>query len=148
MNDKDSVSEVAPQQGCRWYRRKRYWMLGVLAAFVIWLFVPSTYSDGRIRFSVHHAGESGVLTFIVRDLQGRPLQGVTVMSESLSGTTGEFTTDATGVATIRPGESEVLAVYIQEKVFRFQSPESKFPELFAPSCSPFGLIFRVSIRSE
>ena len=147
MNDKDTASAAAHQQAPRWYRRKRFWLLGLFTALVIWFLVPSTYSSGGIRFSVHYSGTPGSLTFVVRDSQGAPLPGVTVMSESLSGTTEEFTTDASGIATIRPGESEVLAVRISGREFRFR-PRYSFLEHFAPDCSIRGLTFHVSIRND
>ena len=143
MNDRDTDSIAAPQQPRRWYRRKRFWLLGFLAAIAIWHFVPSTYSGAGIRFSLYSSGTPGSLTFVIRDSLGAPLPGVTVMSESLSGTTEELTTDATGVAIIRPGESEVLAVRIARREFRFCPRDSSFPELFAPDCSLFGLTFHV-----
>jgi hypothetical protein len=80
---------------------------------------------------------------MVRDSTDRPLTGVTVMSESWSGTTEEVTTDAAGMATIRPGESEVLAVFIDDREFRLSWPG--IFEHLAPSCSN-GLTFKVTIR--
>jgi hypothetical protein len=141
------AAAISPPQKHRWYRRKRFYLLVLLVAFAIWLIKPSTYSAGGIRFSVHYTGTPGELTFVVRDSRGAPKPGVTVMSESFSGTTQEFATGATGVATISPGESEVLAVYIDGREFRFR-PRNSFFEYFAPDCSCRGLTFRVSIDAS
>ena len=135
------------RQAPRWYHRKRLYFLALVAVFAIWLIKPSSYSAGGIRFSIHYSGTPGDLTFVVRDSHDAPKPGVTVMSESQSGTTEEFTTDATGVATISPGESEVLAVYIDGREFRFRPRSSIFGQVFAPDCSYRGLTFRVSISS-
>lgn len=131
----------------RWYRRKRLWLGGLLAVVVFGLMVPSTYSAGGIRLSVHYAGSPGILRFVVRDSFGSPLPGIPVMSESFSGTTGEFITDASGVALIRPGEAEVLAVRIDGREFRFRKRGS-FLEHFAPDCSFRGLTFHVAITKS
>jgi hypothetical protein len=127
----------------RWYQFRRVWLAALLLACVVWYVVPPTYSRDGIRFTVYHKGEPGALTFVVRDAAARPLPGVTVMSESESGTTQPHKTDATGGATIRPGETEVLAVFIDGHEFRLRP--NKGLEYFAPSCSG-GLTFQVSMN--
>jgi hypothetical protein len=147
MNDrKTPTAETAARTSRRWFLRPRTWVIAAVLAFVFWFVTPSSYSAGGIRFTVHHSGSPGAVTFVVRDSTGQPLSGVTVMSESFSGTTQEFVTDASGIATIRPGESEVLAVYIQGHEFRFR-PQYSFLEHFAPDCSR-GLTLNVSIRND
>ena len=147
MNDKKTpTDETAARTSRRWFQRPRTWFIAAVLAFVVWFVTPSSYSAGGIRFTVHHGGSPGAATFVVRDSADHPLPGVTVMSESFSGTTQEFVTDASGIATIRPGESEVLAVYIQGHEFRFP-PQYSFLEHFAPDCSR-GLTLNVSIRND
>ncbi len=146
MNDnRTTTGEPFARSSRRWFQRPIVWVVGVLIASAVWFIIPSSSSAGGIRFTVHHTGSPGVLTFVVRDSRGQPLPGVTVMSESSSGTTPEFTTDTSGIATIVPGESEVLAVFIQGREFRFR-PRG-FLEHFAPDCSG-GLTFHVSIRDD
>ena len=146
MNDKKTESEeTAARTSRRWFQRRRTWFVAALLAFVVWFVTPSSYSAGGIRLTVHHAGTPGVLTFVVRDSHGQPLPGITVMSESFSGTTQDFITDASGTATIRPGESEVLAVFIESQAFRLTM--SGIFEHFAPDCSR-GLTFNVTIQND
>jgi hypothetical protein len=145
MNDKKTATdETTARASRRWFQRPRTWVIAALLAFVVWFVTPSSYSAGDIRFTVHHSGSPGTVTFVVRHSGGQPLPGVTVMSESFSGTTQEFVTDASGIATIRPGESEVLAVYIQGHEFRFRP---QYLEHFAPDCSR-GLTLNVSIQRD
>ena len=146
MNHKKTATdETAVRVSRRWFQRQRTWVIAAVLAFVVWLVTPSSYSAGGIRFTVHHSGSPGAVTFVIRDSIGQPLPGVTVQSESFSGTTQEYVTDASGIATIRPGESEILAVYIQGHEFRFR-PQYSFLEHFAPDCSR-GLTLNVSIRN-
>ncbi len=138
---------TAARTSRRWFQRPRTWVIAAVIACVVWSFAtPSSYSAGGIRFTVYHSGSPGAVTFVVRDSIDQPLPGVTVMSGSLSGTTQEFVTDASGIATIWPGEPEVLAIYIQGREFRFR-PQFSFLEHFAPDCSR-GLTLNVSIRND
>ncbi len=144
MNETKSAAELKTGGvSRRWFQRWRTWVAVAVLAFVVWFLVPASYSAGGIRFTVYGQGPSGALTFVVRGAHGQPMPGVSVMSESSSGTTPEFLTDAAGRAVIRPGESEVLAVFIQDQKFLL-SPFGSW-ETFAPSCFG-GLTFEVMIR--
>ena len=146
MNDmKIPTDATASRTSRQLFQRPRTWVIAAVLASVVWFVTPSKYSAGGIRFTVHHGGNPGVVTFVVRDSIGQPLPGVNIMSESFSGTTQEFVTDAGGIATIWPGESKVLAVHIQGHEFRFR-PQNFFLEHFAPDCSR-GLTLNVSIRN-
>lgn len=134
----------APQ---RWYRRKRGWGLVLLAALVGWWLMPLTFSAGNVHVWVHGGGTPGQVAFVVRDAKGGPRPGVRVMSESSSGTTAEVATDTLGRAAITPGESEVLAVYVNGREVRFY-PRCSWREFFAPSCSGDGLRLEVFLREE
>ena len=145
MNDKQTPArETAAPRSRRWFQYRRTWLATALLTFVSWFITPSRYSSGGISFTAHHTGSPGVITFAVRDSHSQPLRGVTVMSESFSGTTRDFVTDASGIATISPGESEVLAVFIEDQGFRLTMPG--IFEHFAPDCSR-GLTFNVTIRN-
>ena len=138
----DGTSTRTPR---RWFQRPWVSVIAAVLAFVAWFVTPSSYSDAGIRFTVHHSGAPGAVTFIVRDSHRQPLPGVTVMSESFSGTTAEFMTDASGIAKIEPGETEVLAVYIEGHEFRFR-PRGILEHL-APDCSG-GLTLKVLIQND
>lgn len=144
MNTATDKTALRISKGC--FRRPRTWIIAAVLAFILWFVTPSSWSAGGVRFTVHRGGSPGAITFVVRDSTGQLLQGVTVSSESFSGTTQEFVTEASGIATIRPGESEVLAVYIQGHEFRFR-PRYTFLEHFAPDCSG-GLTLNVSIQND
>jgi hypothetical protein len=115
----------------------------VAGFFDFWLSVPTRYAGGGVRFTMQHTGSPGTLSFFVRDPLQRPLAGVLVVSASQSGTTQPVATDSAGVARIRPGESEVLAIFIQGRGFRLR--HLGVPEHFAPTCEE-GLSFQVIIQ--
>ncbi len=122
------------------------WIIGLPVAFVVWYLAPSYYSDGNIRFTMHHGGKPGELTFIVRDTKGQPCPDIPVMSRSSSGTTREITTELSGTAVIIPGEHDVLGVYIDGHEFHFR-PRAYEYELFPPDCSA-GITFKVTLRED
>lgn len=145
MNDKQTPSdETTELPSRRWFQRPQTWAIGTALVFVVWYVTPSSYSAGGIRVSVYHSGSPDAVTFVVRDSNGRLLSGVTVKTESFSGPTPESFTDASGIATILPGESEVLAVYIQGHEFRFRP---RYLENFSPDCTR-GLTINVSIQND
>lgn len=130
----------------RWFQRRTTWLIAGLLGLILWYATPSTYHAGNIRFTFRSGDTPGVLTFLVHDGRGQPLPGVHVMSESFSGTTNEVMTDASGVATISPGEEEVLAVYIEGHEFRLRY-RNLILENFGPDCDS-GLTFNVTIGSD
>ena len=138
-----SLHALSPRPGRSRLRRVALGLL-VAGALVFWLRIPSAYSGGGISFAMRRAGSPMTLSFAVRDALDRPLAGVTLQSESCSGTTKKVVTDSAGVAYIRPGEQEVLAVFIQGREFRLRS--RGVPELFAPTCTE-GLSFQVIIQA-
>lgn len=145
MNNSNTAPDETPGLSFRrWFQRPLTWAVGAVLAFGVWYVTPSSYSAGGIRLSVHHSGSPDAVTFVIRDSNGQPLPGVTVKSESFSGTTPESVSDASGIATILPGESEVLAVYIQGHEFRFRP---RYLEDFSPDCSR-GLKINVSIQND
>ncbi len=127
----------------RWFKRRLVWLGAGVLLFIIWLCVPTVYSVGNIHVVVHDSGQSGEVAFVVRDRLMQPLSGVRVRSCSFSGWTPESVTDASGVASIQPGESEVVAVKIQNQDIQFVRPDALMA-MFGPSCQ-FGLTLEVTI---
>ena len=64
----------------RWYFRKRFWLLALLVLFVVWLIVPSTFSKGKIRFSIHYTGTPDTITFLT---DGEPTKGAITDGDTL-----------------------------------------------------------------
>ncbi len=120
----------------------------VLICFSFWWFcLRAIYFAPGIRVSFSHDATPGTVAFVVHDQHDRPLVGVPVDSESFSGTAGEVLTDQGGHAAITPGESEVVAVYIDHREFHLRpgGPLGLLENLFSPICDP-GLTFYVTIR--
>jgi hypothetical protein len=116
--------------------------LHVAGFLFFWLSVPTSYAGGGIRFTMQCLD---TLSFFVCDPHQRPLAGVLVVSASESGTTQPVATDSAGFARIRPGESEVLAVFIQGRGFRLR--HWGVPEHLAPTCEE-GLSFQVTLGGD
>ena len=137
--------ETAVRTFQHWKPGPAAWFTAVLLGILVGSLTPSRYSADGISFTFRDGGHPGALTFVIRDSHDRPLPGVTVMSESFSGTTKKFITDASGAATIEPGEVEVLAVYIANHEFRLRS-RNAILEMQGPDCNS-GLTFNVIMRN-
>jgi hypothetical protein len=113
-----------------------------------WLCLRTTYFDPDARVSFSRDATPGTVTFIIHDQHGNPIAGVPVNSESYSGTAGEISTNPTGRAVITPGESEVLAVYVDRQEFRLrpEGPLGLIEYFCSPSCDAMGLTFHVTFR--
>jgi IS5 family transposase len=81
-------------------------------------------------------GEPHTIVFhVTRD--GRPVSGVTLDTESTSGTTGEELTDESGSAVFRPGEGEVVYIYIDRRQISLRPvPPGEWVEITMRSQAP------------
>src|SRR4051812_18422815 len=109
------------------FQRKALAVGAILAVCVAlwcfwWLSPPTVFDIPGAQVSLDEGGgPSGTVTFIVRDVGGRPLPGIVVASQSYSGWANEEpTTDATGRAVIKPGEAEVIAVKVGHLTAEFR----------------------------
>jgi hypothetical protein len=100
-----------------------------------------------MRLSYVPFGPPASILVVVRDQDGAPLSGVSVMIENSSGTQGGMT-DGSGQAIIRPGEPEVLRIRIGDEEFRPRAT-FLFDDLFSPECFSDGLTFvAFKVRSD
>lgn len=88
----------------------------------------------------------GIVLIQVRDSAGSPLSNVNVTSESRSGravnSNGRvFTTDDSGVATISPGEHEIIAIWLGDQRIALRPPNRDY---FHPNCDR-GIVFEAII---
>ena len=105
-------------------------------------------ADGAI-VTVHIGGDSprGIITVQLLSEGGNPRAGVGVASESGSGTLTRIT-DESGIARIRPSETEVLGLYIGgEKLWVSPYAGTLFDSVLSPSCGR-GLRFCVRLKSR
>ncbi len=116
---------------------------------VVWRFLfPSAISDDFAELSWRRLEHSqGVVVISVRDSALRPLANVSVTSESHSGRAitsdvGYFTTNSSGIASLMPGEVEVIAVWIGSHRIPTFHLTNKF---FGPDCST-GIVFEAILK--
>lgn len=101
---------------------KRTWFAVWLLDFMLWCSLPSRIGNANISLQIHDGtGTPGNVIFIITDADQQPMAGVSVLSQSYSGSTQVHHTDKHGVAEIHPGESEVLGVFIDSQGFGFEN---------------------------
>jgi hypothetical protein len=134
-----------------WTEMKRTWVLIWLLDFILWLSLPVRYGDYRFSLRLEEGGETpGSIMVMVRDLEKKPVPNLRVATQSHSGSTSDVLTDARGRAVITTSESEVTAIFIDERDFGFELPHSWSPlNHFAslPSCER-GLKVYVTMKSR
>ena len=128
----------------RW--RRRFATAGTLLFLLVfwWLYlrsgVPTSPWIASPWITWSTGGEPFTIIFHVTS-EGRPVPGVALDTESTSGTTGEELTDESGTAVFRPGEGEVVCIYIDHrKILLRPVPPGEW--FFLPSCHK-GLTFHV-----
>jgi hypothetical protein len=117
------------------------WLAAIAClAWLLWFccFRKSFHTESMTLSYVSFGPPASILV-VVRDQDGAPVTGVSVAIENTSGTQGEIT-DGAGQAIIRPGESEVLGIWIDGDEVRLRHT-ILFDDLFAPGCFGDGLTF-------
>lgn len=126
-------------------------ILAMIAALVAGLFLYGRRAeDGKVaHVTIKGNANPGMVVVHITDAAGKPIKGLSVCSESESGTSNPpVDTDDLGIAMIRPGESEVIGIHINsEKVWTSPYSGSLFAPILSPSCES-GVAFRVVMKAE
>jgi hypothetical protein len=88
-------------------------------------------------------GAPDKITVVVHSSNGAPRNGVEVISTSYSGTSHPEYTNSSGIATITPGEDEVLALKVDG--ITVMNKDNPVEEWFAPKLGREGLLFNVRL---
>lgn len=137
------------------FRRSRWVaivaVICTLVGLLFWKNYIRTFASGdgiEVAWSNTPDAEPGTVSFRVRDETGGAFPGLEVTSESHSGWAARVTTNSSGHAHLKPGEREVVAIWVGERrvPLRPDGQISKF--FFLPVCYP-AIRFEITVpRSE
>lgn len=113
----------------------------------LWLRPPTAFHLPDARVSYSAGGPDLTVTFLVRDAERRPIEGVRVNSESYSGWAQYEKTDGAGRAVVKPAEVEVTALEVGGRIVQLEPKTRIEKELFLPSCVP-GMIVNVELAAK
>lgn len=108
------------------------------------LYFRNHSSSAYARASWQTGGEDKTIYVIVLGQDGRSRLGVSVVTESNSGTSDPIDTDENGIAVIRPGEADVRRLEIDGRDV-MKRDFDVLSDLLSPSCAD-GIWFEVSLR--
>ena len=117
-------------------------LLFLLALFVLYEELGQYF--GRVRCKT--GPNPGTIIVKLQWDTGEPARRVEVVSESWSGTAPSTYTDALGVATIEPGEDEVISLRVDGKIMMDRS--SVIESWFAPRSGKDGLTFTIRLKGH
>jgi hypothetical protein len=140
MSDRNPIMKKATKRG-------GIAMLVACPGWLLWYCCfQKTFQTESATISYHAFGPPASILVIVRDHEGAPVPGQSVSIENTSGPQGS-TTDGAGQAIIRPGESEVLRIWVAGEECKLRHT-LLFDDIFAPDCFGDGLTFYVRINKS